>query len=339
LDQAFFGAALAMSALAAAPLVLALALALDRLVGDPAWLWRSIPHPVALMGRVIDWLDLHLNDSTRGFEAVRRRGVLALVILGAGAALVGGALDLILSSVPFGWVAEAVVIAVFLAHKSLVDHVAAVARALIGDGLQTGRSAVAKIVGRDVSVLDEPGVARAAIESAAENFSDAVVGPAFWYLVLGLPGLLVYKAVNTADSMIGNRSPRHAAFGWASARLDDLLNFVPARLSALLLAATAALSGANVRAAARIAWRDAPKHKSPNAGWPEAALAGALGLALGGPRRYGADEVDGAWLNPEGRAEAAPDDISVAVLVIDAAWALLVVLLALGAAIALGFAR
>jgi hypothetical protein len=179
------------------------------------------------------------------------------------------------------------------------------------------------IVGRDTSVLDGAGVSRAAIESAAENFSDGLVAPVFWYALLGLPGLLVFKVVNTADSMIGHRSPRYEAFGWAAARLDDLMNLIPARLSALLIAAAAALAGGAAGHAAAAAWHDARFHRSPNAGWPEAAAAGALGLALGGPRRYGNLIVEGAWLNGQGRSEAGPDDIFAAIRLIDTAWALL----------------
>jgi adenosylcobinamide-phosphate synthase len=220
-----------------------------------------------------------------------------------------------------------------------LEHVSAVASALVEGGLAAGRSTVARIVGRDVSRLDEAGVSRAAIESAAENFSDGVVAPVFWYLLFGLPGLLVYKLVNTADSMIGNRSARHEAFGWAAARLDDLLNFLPARLSVLLIAAPAALAGLDAGRAVRCALADAPKHRSPNAGWPEAALAGALGVALGGPRRYGEVEVDGAWLNAAGRREAGPDDVRTAVQLIDAAWALLLFAVALASIIALAIAR
>ena len=188
-------------------------------------------------------------------------------------------------------------------------------------------------------ILDEPGVARAAIKSAAENFSDGVVAPAFWYLLLGLPGLFVYKFVNTANSMIGNRSPRYIAFGWAAARLDDLLNLIPARISTALIASSAWLIGLDARSAMAIALRDAPRHKSPNAGWPEATVAGALGVALGGPRRYGAEEVDGAWLNPGARTTVDGRDIDTALRLIDATWALVVVLLALAATIGLSFSR
>ncbi len=234
---------------------------------------------------------------------------------------------------------EAIVVAVFLAEKSLIDHVTAVERALLAEGIEGGRRAVSMIVGRDVSVLDEAGVSRAAIESAAENFSDGVVAPAFWFLLLGLPGLFVCKVVNTANSMIGHRSARHEAFGWAAARFDDLLNFLPARLSVLLIGAAAAVSGKAAGAALRCARSDAAKHKSPNAGWPEAALAGALGLALGGPRRYGETAVDGAWLNPAGRQASGPADIRAAIRLIDAAWALLTAAAALGAVVTLAIWR
>jgi adenosylcobinamide-phosphate synthase len=291
------------------------------------------------MGNVVGWLDRNLNIVGESFENNRRRGVLALVFAVAGAAVVGLVATFLLRWLPFGWAIEAIVVAIFLAQKSLIDHVTEVERNLRDGGVQAGRQAVSKIVGRDVRVLDEAGVARAAIESTAENFSDGVVAPAFWFLLLGLPGLLVYKLANTADSMIGNRSPRHVAFGWAAARFDDLLNFVPARLSALVIAGTAALVRLDARSAIDIAMRDARTHKSPNAGWPEAAVAGALGLALGGPRRYGAEEVDGAWLNPGARTTATPHDIGAAIRLIDAAWALLLVLCAFAATITLSIAR
>lgn len=328
-----------MSAIASTPLVLALALAIDRLVGDPMWLWSRVPHPIVLMGHAIDRLDERLNKPVADFRAGRNRGMLALALLGLGSGAIGLLLDLGLGLLSFGWLVEAIVVAIFLAQKTLVDYVAAVAGGLDKGGVDAGRKAVSEIVGRDVWILDEPGVARAAIESAAENFSDAVVAPAFWYLLLGLPGLFIYKLANTADSMIGNRQPRYVDFGWAAARFDDLLNFLPARLSALLIVATAALAGCDARAAMAAARRDAPKHKSPNAGWPEAALAGALGLALGGPRRYGREDVDGVWLNPSGRAGADSDDIRAAIRLIDAAWALLLMLTALAAVTVLSLAR
>ena len=319
--------------------VLAAALLLDRLVGDPEWLWRRVPHPVVLIGQAIHRLEARLNVSDAPFWARRRRGALAVFVLvlagGAAARLVGGGL----AAMPFGFAAEAIVVSILLAQKSLVDHVSAVADALTNGGLPAARTAVARIVGRDVSALDEAAVARAAIESAAENFSDGVVAPALCYALFGLPGLIVFKIISTADSMIGHRSPRYEAFGWAAARLDDILNFIPARFSAILVAAAAAMAGGNPREAIACALRDAKLHKSPNAGWPEAATAGALGLALGGPRRYGDAAIEGAWLNLGGRREAGPADIRAAVRLIDWAWGLLLTATIFGALIALWIGR
>jgi adenosylcobinamide-phosphate synthase len=244
-------------------------------------------------------------------------GVLALLILLAGAL----ALGLVLAALP-GALAEVLVGSVLLAQRSLVDHVLAVARTL---RLSTpeGRRAVALIVGRDTAGMDKAAVARAAIESGAENFSDGVVAPAFWFAVAGLPGLLAYKLVNTADSMIGHRTPRHEAFGWATARLDDLLNLVPARLSALLIW----LTGPNGD------WRaiaaDARLHRSPNAGWPEAAMARVLNVALSGPRSYHGELRDFAWVHPAGRRSIGATDIEAAVRTLWRAWAILLGLAAL----------
>jgi len=290
---------------ATAPVLLA-ALALDAAVGDPPWLWRRLPHPVVLIGAVIGALDRTLNRDSLGFALRRWLGVLATALLVAGALLLGWLLQHLCGRLPLGWLLEVVLVAVFLAQRSLWDHVAAVHRAFAAGGLPAARQAVSRIVGRDPQSLDRAGVTRAAIESLAENFSDGVVAPALWYLIGGLPGLLLYKAVNTADSMIGHRTPRHRAFGWASARLDDLLNLPASRLSALLLLLAA---GRRWRAAAAAVAADAPRHRSPNAGWPEAAMAGALGLALAGPRRYGASVVGDGWMNARGTPFAGPDDI------------------------------
>jgi adenosylcobinamide-phosphate synthase len=328
-----------MSGLAQTLFMLAAALALDRLAGDPAWLWRRVPHPVVSTGRAIAGLEERLNREALSFTERRRRGVAALAVLVVAALALGWLVEKILRAGPLGLAVEIIVVSILLAHKGLIDHVAAVGRALEHGDLVSGRRAVADIVGRDVTVLDEAGVARAAIESGAENFSDAVVAPAFWFLLLGLPGLLVFKLASTADSMIGHRSPRYEAFGWAAARFDDALNFVPARLSALLIAGAAFFMRRPADAALRAAQADASKHKSPNAGWPEAALAGALGLALGGPRRYGPAAVDGAWLNAAGRSEAGPADIADAVRLIDAAWTILAAAAALLAIMLLALAR
>ena len=290
-------------------LILLAALAVDAVIGDPAALFRRVPHPVALIGGMVAGLERGLNRRELGEGAKRRRGVatvLATVALAAGA---GAAIDRISEAFRWGWAIEIMVLAVLVAQRSLFDHVLAVARALERGGLAAGREAVSHIVGRNPEHLDAQGVARAAIESLAENFSDGVVAPVFWYVLLGLPGICAMKAINTLDSMIGHRSERYRAFGWAAARLDDLANLLPARLAGALLAlAAAAVPGAAGGRALGAMLRDALKHRSPNAGWPEAAMAGALGLSLGGPRRYGSELVSEAWLG-SGKAEATPADI------------------------------
>ncbi len=296
------------------PWLLLAALGLDALAGEPAWLYRRVPHPVVLCGKAVALADRHLNRADRPAWWRRVLGTGFVLVLVAAAAGLGAVFQAVFRSSPWLAPLEAVVAAMLLAGRSLHDHVAGVAQALRRGGVVDGRRAVAGIVGRDPARLDEPGVVRAAIETLAENASDGVVAPALAYLVLGLPGLFAYKAVNTADSMIGHRDARHRAFGWAAARLDDLLNWVPARLTALAIAAGAVDPGwdtAPTRRAWRCARRDAPRHRSPNAGWPEAAMAGGLGVRLGGPRRYGALAVTGAWLG-DGRRRAAPADITAA---------------------------
>ena len=284
--------------------VAAMALAIEIAVGYPSRLLRTAGHPVMAMGALIDRLECYLNDLDKPFDVRRWRGVFALVVLvlvfGAPAVLINLALRLL---GPPGWLVEALIASSLLASKSLHVHVADVERALVGDGLEAGREAVAKIVGRETADLDEAAVRRAAIESLAENFSDGVIAPLFWLALFGLPGIVVYKAVNTADSMIGHRTARHEAFGWAAARADDVLNLIPARLTALLLAL---VSGRQV-SAVRAALRDARLHRSPNAGWPEAAMAGAIGVRLSGPRVYAGEVTLEPWVNENG---ADPDGIS-----------------------------
>lgn len=289
------------------PLAALVALVIDRIVGYPQPLVARIGHPVIWMGALIGWLDTNLN-----LGAGRPiKGVLALLILMAATLAITVPLAALLRSLPFGWIVEALLAASLIAQKSLDDAVSEVAAAL-RRSLAEGRRAVSHIVGRDPDALDEAGVARAAIESLAESTSDGVVAPLFWLLVGGLPGIALYKAVNTADSMIGHRTERHLEFGWASACFDDLLNLAPARLSALLIAAAAALTpGADAAAAWRTARADARRHDSPNAGWPEAAIAGALGFSLGGPRSYAGETVDLPRFGT-GRTDLGADDIAAA---------------------------
>lgn len=281
-----------------------LALLIERLAGYPNSLVARIGHPVIWVGRLISLLDLTLNRDVNR----RARGVLALVILLAVTGLSAGLVAWLCRLVPYGFILEAILASTFLAQKALGDAVRFVATAL-RRSLPEGRTAVSHIVGRDPQSLDEPGVARAAIESLAESTSDAVVAPLFWLLLLGLPGIALYKAVNTADSMIGHKTERHLEFGWASARFDDLLNLIPARLTALLIAGAAFfVKGAHPEAAWSTALRDAKKHESPNAGWPEAAMAGALGFRLGGSRSYDGEVVDLPSFG-DGRGDLGADDI------------------------------
>ena len=282
------------------------AMTLDAVFGEPRWLWSRVPHPAVLMGRVIAWADGRFNTGLRW-----QNGVLLVMGLVAASALLG----LVIEALPLGWLWSMLGAAVLLAQKSLVQHVQAVADALrYGPG--EGRRVVAMIVGRDTRDMGAADVARAAIESAAENFSDGVIAPAFWYLVGGLPGMLIYKVINTADSMIGYRTERHEAFGWAAARLDDILNVVPARITAGLIA----LAGWSVRAL-EVVRSDARLHRSPNAGWPEAAMAGALDVALSGPRSYHGTVRDYPWVNATGARGIGVAQIEAAIAVLWRGWA------------------
>lgn len=286
--------------------LLLLALLLDAALGEPKWLWSRLPHPAVLMGRAVGFVDQRLNAG----DQRKAKGVAAM----AGLGLLALSLGWLIRLVPDFGALEVVVAAMLLAQKSLVQHVQAVADALrlsLGDG----RRAVAMIVGRDTGAMDPGAVSRAAIESAAENFSDGVIAPAFWFLIAGLPGLMLYKITNTADSMIGHRTPRYEQFGWAAARFDDVLNWLPARLTALIIA----LVYGRAQSAAVII-RDAALHRSPNAGWPEAAMAVVLGLALSGPRSYGGVMTDFPYVYPEGRRDAGPGDIDASVAVLWRSW-------------------
>jgi adenosylcobinamide-phosphate synthase len=313
-----------------------LAMMIELCAGYPQALWRAVGHPVTWIGRLIAALDRLLNRDVpppfpppltgEGREGVRRGAGIAAILLLLG--IVGTIAFIVeheLLRLPFGLIAVAA--STLIAQRSLHRHVADVADALERDGLAAGRVAVAKIVGRDAGALDAAGVARAAIESLAENFADGIVAPVFWMAIAGLPGAALYKAINTADSMIGHRTPRHEAFGWAAARLDDLVNLPASRLSALLLVAAALNKNASAAAAWRAVVRDAARHRSPNAGYPEAAMAGALGLSLAGPRVYGGVKIDDATMG-DGRRDATAADIRHALTLYRHADAILIALVA-----------
>jgi adenosylcobinamide-phosphate synthase len=285
------------------------ALIIEALIGYPAPFYRAIGHPVTWMGRWLAWLEGGLNRTDASFAERRTAGVVVLGLYLAPVALIGWmASRLCVSGGALGFAALALLAASLPAQRSLAGHVIAVADGLDAS-LDEGRRAVAEIVGRNPNVLDEAGVSRAAIESLAENFSDGVVAPILWIALGGLVGGALYKAINTADSMIGHKNERYKAFGWAAARLDDLVNLPASRLAALWLILAALLTrGTSALDAARTVRRDAGRHRSPNAGWPEAAMAGALGLKLNGPRVYGETLVEDGFMG-SGRREADAADI------------------------------
>lgn len=288
--------------------IIALAMVLDAIFGEPEWLWSRVPHPAVIMGRFIDWLDQKFNTG----KDRKFRGVLVITTL----VLIAGLIGQTITNLPGGSILSVLIAAVLLAQRSLVTHVTDVANTL-RMSLPEGRAAVARIVGRDTSDLDQTGVIRGAIESAAENLSDGIIAPVFWFLIFGLPGLLIYKIINTADSMIGYKTPRHMEFGWAAARLDDLVNWAPARLTAILIAIVYSRPGI-----AKTVRRDAALHRSPNAGWPEAAMAICINVSLAGPRAYSGEMKDFPLVYPEGRQTLNPTDIDAAVQALWRTWAL-----------------
>lgn len=286
-----------------------LALAIDAAIGDPPALYRRIPHPVVWFGRAINFADRRFNRD----PDARRNGILALSALAIAGGAAGYAIERVVSETSVRILLIGALTSVFIAQRSLYQHVLAVADALDGGGIEPGRAAVGRIVGRDPASLDEAGIARAAIESCAESLSDGIVAPALWFLVFGLPGLIVFKIVSTADSMIGHLTPKHRSFGWAAARSDDLLNRPTSRLTAgLLVVAALGLGATRFSASFAAVRRDAHHHTSRNAGWPEAAMAGALGVRLAGPRRYDGHVVGGAWMG-EGRMSASSADVRASV--------------------------
>jgi adenosylcobinamide-phosphate synthase len=309
----------------------ALALLVERSVGYPDALFRVVGHPVQWIGALITWLDARLNTAQQIAVEGKLRGAASIVVLLAATIIPAWMLADFLSRFSWGWITEALIATAFIAQKSMRDHVVDVVHAL-SSSLSAGRTSVGKIVGRDTTQLDESGVAKAALESLAENTADGIVAPVFWYAVLGLPGLVAYKAINTADSMIGHKSEKHLHFGFVAAKLDDLVNLPASRLTALFFAAAAAIT--NVADGKRVlasVWRDASKHRSPNAGWPEAAMAGALNVRFGGPRNYDGEYVDLAYMG-EGRDEFTRADISSGLVIYDRS---LQIMLAVTAALAL----
>lgn len=285
---------------------MAVAMAVDALVGWPSWLFAWIGHPVTWLGRLIAAVDASWNRAADPPALRRVAGIAGALLVIALAAALGWAIQVML---PSGWIGSVLVGVLawpLVALRSLHDHVAAVATPLLAADVAGAREAVSRIVGRDPAALDEAGIARAAIESLAENTSDGIVAPLFWGALFGLPGIVGYKAINTLDSMIGHRSERHEAFGWAAARIDDVANLIPARLTGFLFV----LLSSRRSQALSCMMRDARRHRSPNAGWPEAAMAGALGIRLSGPRIYHGSITAEPWLNEAARDPSAVDIVA-----------------------------
>ncbi|PPQ18335.1 cobalamin biosynthesis protein CobD [Bradyrhizobium sp. AC87j1] len=300
------------------------AMAVDALLGWPSWLFARIGHPVTWLGRLIGAIDHGWNRASDPPALRRAAGVAGALLVIAFSVAIGCALQALLSSSWIQIVLVGILAWPLVALRSLHDHVAAVANPLLAGDIAAARDAVSRIVGRDPAALDEAGIARAAIESLAENASDGIVAPVFWGALFGLPGILGYKAINTLDSMIGHRDERHEAFGWAAARIDDVANFIPARLTGFLFV----LLAPRRSEALSCMTRDARRHRSPNAGWPEAAMAGALGVRLSGPRIYQGSATDEPWLN-EGARDPRSADIAEALTVYRRAMLLLVGTLAI----------
>lgn len=324
-------------------LALALALVLDAVFGEPNWLWKQLPHPVVLIGRFIGWLDQHMNRESHTPFRRKRAGITALIrLIFVVVAVTVALLFLALQIHPLlAFALNTLIGAIFLAQRSLHDHVAAVYRPLYAGDLPAARQALSMIVGRKTDALDEEGIARAALESLAENHSDGIIAPAFWMLIGGAPGIAVYKAINTADSMIGYKTERHRDFGWASAKLDDVANYVPARVSVGLIMLSVLITKLSGKRDT-FNWpdwetirRDAPTHASPNAGWPEASYATSIGVALGGPRTYPDHSVEARYINDAGRKDLRAADIRQGLALFRATCAatLLVVVLVVAAAL------
>ena len=304
--------------------ILVLALALDWIFGEPDWIWRHIPHPVVIFGKLISGADKRFNQRRYYGQQRRLLGAMAFFALVALSAIIGVGIGFL------GAIAELICLAILLAGRSLNQHIRAVAIAL-GDNINAARKAIGMIVGRRTDDMDEAEISRAAIETGAENLSDGVFAPAFWFLIGGIPGLLIYKMTNTADSMIGYRNPRYFAFGWAAARFDDLLNYIPARLTSLFIVSASMNAKGGVLLSIKSILRDSKNHASPNAGWPESAMAGSLNLWLGGPRHYGNRLRQATKLNGDGDDATGANINHALVIMRTALWLFSLALLIFGA--------
>ena len=308
-------------------IIIIFAILIDSAIGDPDWLWKWMGHPVALFAKFVLFFD-KVRGTALSSNANKILGIFVIATLTLASVFVGIILVNLLQNSWWGILMSAVIASFFLAQKSLYNHVQEVKKALNNNDLELSRAKVSKIVGRDPKQLDESGVARATIESTAENLSDGIVAPVFWCILFGLPGLLAYKAINTADSTIGYKNDKFKNFGWATARLDDFVNFIPARLTALMIALSAPFVNGSIKTALSIMINDAHQHNSPNAGWPEASMAGVLGITLAGPRTYSTHTEKGNWINKTGRNIVSSVDVQKSQVILVAVCALQVFVLA-----------
>lgn len=290
-------------------LLLLFAIFIEAYIGEARLVFKFVLHPVVLIGRLIGMLDRKLNREKRSNMDRAVRGFITVLVVCTVVGAVGAGVDWVSRNHPFGWIIELLLIISLIAQRGLFNAVRKVGVALRDASLEDARGEVSHIVGRDPAQLDQHGVARAAIESLAENFSDGVIAPLFWYVIFGFPGMIVYKAINTMDSMIGYKNERYRAFGFSAARIDDIVNYIPARLTGLLFVLAAIFTPhASPGSALRIMFKDASKHRSVNAGWPEGAMAGALDIAIAGPRRYPDRLVKDPWIGT-GTAQVTHKDI------------------------------
>lgn len=305
------------------PLLLFFMIILDGITGEPAWIYRRIPHPVVLMGKLLSILEKTFNRASNMAVKGRMLGTLCLMLYLVLICAVAHLIERTLYYYIGGLYADIILIllaSTLLAARSLHDHVQEVFVHLEKNHHDDAQTSLAKIVGRDVTKLDQAGMNRAVIETSAENFSDGFMAPCFWFLVLGFPGLVLYKAINTADSMIGHKNDRYLHFGWAAARLDDLANYIPARLTAAIFLICGLIKNRrSIITNIKTCQQHASQHLSINAGWPECAMASILNVKLGGPRTYGDQKIAGVWLGI-GRERARLHDVKEALKMCLLSW-------------------
>ena len=290
-------------------LVIIIAVLVDAYAGDEHLLWRKVPHPIIYIGRYINFLDIEFNRKEFSDKSKFFNGFLVIFISVIGLYFLTRILEDLLLNNTFGYIILGFLVSILLSGKSLFSHVKSIYDDLMRDDIQSAKSNLSKIVSRDVDKLDESSITRGSIESLSENFCDGYISPIFWFLVLGFPGVVIYKFISTADSMIGYKNEKYIKFGKCAAKIDDIMNFVPARISSLFIVLATYLLKENWKSAIQITKIDAKKSSSPNSGWPESSMAGALDIALGGSNYYENKFVNSEWINASAAKEIDSDHI------------------------------